>query len=131
MQTNATFGEFEDLFLYLPVPVVHIAYHVRDLIEGVYPKAIETPKPKENHADYALGTGKGSEIFSYICPMDKYVRLGFYYGDVLPDPAGLLVNEGKRMVHVKLYTLAEAARPEIRALLVAAVQERKLKLRVV
>ena len=131
MHTNPSFGTFEDLFPLLPVPIALIAYRVRDLIEAVYPTATETPKPKENHADYALGqspgpgSGKRNEIFGYLCPMEKYVRLGFYYGDALPDPAGLLVGEGKRLRHVKIHTLAEAERPEIRALIVAAVQERK------
>jgi hypothetical protein len=37
----------------------------------------------------------------------------------------LLVGEGNRLRHVKLYTLDEAERPEIRALIQAAVQERK------
>ncbi len=125
MQTNTSFGQFEDLFIMFPVPIVHIAYRVRELIETIYPKATETPKPKENHAEYAIGSGRRSEIFGYICPMEKYVRLGFYYGDVLADPAGVLVEEGKRVRHVKISTMAEADRPEIRALITAAVQERK------
>ena len=125
MQTNTALGHFEDLFIMFPVPIVHIAYRVRELVEAIYPNAAEIPKPKENHAEYAIGSGKRSEIFSYICPMEKYVRLGFYYGDALPDPAGVLVGEGKRLRHVKLFTMAEAERPEIRALITAAVQERK------
>ncbi len=132
MQTNTTFGQFEDLFPLMPVPIALIAYHLRALIETLAPNATEIPKPKENHAEYALRVGEGhskqAEIFGYLCPMDKYVRLGFYYGDALPDPGGLMVREGKRLMHVKVHTLAEANRPEIRALIVAAVQERKTTL---
>lgn len=125
MHTNTTFGQFEDLFLFLPVPIALTAYHLREVIETILPGATEIPKPKENHAEYAIGKGKQSEIFGYICPMEKYVRLGFYYGDALPDPVGVLVGEGKRMRHVKISTLAEAQKPEIRALIAAAIQERK------
>ena len=125
MHTNPSSGTFEDLFPMLPVSIAHISYRLRELIEAVSPHVTETSKPKENHADYAIGSNKRNEIFGYICPMEKYVRLGFYYGDALPDPARLLVGEGKRLRHIKLYTLAEAERPEIRALIAAAVQERK------
>lgn len=128
MQTNTSYGQFEDLFPLLPVPIALTAYHLREMIETLLPNATETPKPKENHAEYAIGSGKQSEVFSYICPMEQYVRLGFYYGDALPDPAGLLVAEGKRMKHVKIPTLTEAQKPEIRALIVAAIQERKTTL---
>jgi hypothetical protein len=130
MHTNTSSGTFEDLFPMLPVFIAHISYRLRELIEAIYPHATETSKPKENHAAYAVGSNKRNEIFGYICPMEKYVRLGFYYGDALPDPAGLLVGEGKRLRHIKLYTLADAERPEIRALIAAAVQERKATLRV-
>ncbi len=125
MQTNTTYGQFEDLFILLPVPIALTAYHLRELIETLLPKGAEIPKPKENHAEYAIGSEKPSEVFGYICPMEKYVRLGFYYGDALPDPADLLLEEGKRMRYVKISTLAEAQAPEIRALIVAAIQERK------
>ena len=140
MHTNPSRGTFEDLFPLLPVPIAHrmatIAYHLRGLVEAVYPDATDgkavsaIPKPKKNHAEYALGqspgpgSGKRNAIFGYICPMEKYVRLGFYYDGALPDPSGLLVGEGNRLRHVKLYTLDEAERPEIRALIQAVVQER-------
>jgi hypothetical protein len=128
MQTNTTYGQFEDLFPLMPVPMALIAYHLRALIETLASNAVETPKPKESHAEYSLRLGDGhskqAEIFGYISPMDQYVRLGFYYGDVLPDPGGLLVSEGKRLRHVKIPTLAAAKQPEIRALIVAAIQER-------
>jgi len=133
MHTNESRGTFEDLFSLLPVSIALIAYHLRGLFESITPALTEIPKPKENHAEYAIGPGKRrwvhrDEVFGYICPMEQYVRLGFYYGDALPDPAGLLSGEGKRLRHVKLTTLAEAERPEIRALIKAAVQERKAAL---
>lgn len=124
MQTNPALGYFEDLFPLLPVPIALLAYRLRDLIENVAPKAFEMPNPKEHHADYGLGPNR-REFFSYLCPMDTCVRLGFYYGDALPDPAGLLIKEGKGIRHIQLTTLADVDRPEIRALLQAAVAERK------
>ena len=57
--------------------------------------------------------------------MKDYVRLGFYYGGALPDPRKKLVGEGKRLRHIKIYSLVEVDRPEVRRLLAAAIQERK------
>ena len=39
----------------------------------------------------------------------------------LPDPAGLLEGTGAKMRHVKVRTLADVARPELRALVVQGV----------
>jgi hypothetical protein len=47
----------------------------------------------------------------------QHVTLGFSRGVDLPDPAGLLRGAGKAMRHVRLTTLADLGRPEIRALL--------------
>ncbi|GAB4580670.1 MAG: hypothetical protein Fur0022_34120 [Anaerolineales bacterium] len=124
MNTNTSFSHFEELFILLPVSITLITYRLRDVIEEAAPKGLETPIPKENHADYSLGPNRW-DTFCYLSPLEKHVQLGFYYGDALPDPASLLVYEGKRTRHVKIHTLAEAEQPEIRTLILAATQERK------
>ena len=64
--------------------------------------------------------------FGYINAFQGHVNVGFYHGDALPDPAGLLQGTGKRMRHVKLKpghepnpaplaALIEAAYADIRA----------------
>jgi hypothetical protein len=108
--------------------VKKVARSLRKLIAAVHPDAVEVPRPAEHHAEYALGAARSGEVFGYICPLDGYVRLGFYYGGALPDPKKLLVGEGKRLRHVKLYTPEEADQPAIRALIEAAVAERKRSL---
>jgi hypothetical protein len=40
--------------------------------------------------------------FGYVNAFKVHANVGFYYGAMLPDPAGLLEGEGKRMRHVKL-----------------------------
>ena len=87
------------------------------------------PRPAENHAEYGVGLNRATEIFGYLCPVKDYVRLGFYYGSALPDPRKRLVGEGERLRHIKIYSLVEADRPEVRRLLVAAIHERKKTLR--
>jgi hypothetical protein len=40
--------------------------------------------------------------FAYVNSFKDHVNVGFFYGALLEDPAGLLEGSGKRMRHVKL-----------------------------
>src|SRR5580704_10632980 len=40
--------------------------------------------------------------FGYVNAFKTHVNVGFFYGAMLEDPAGLLEGSGKRMRHVKL-----------------------------
>ena len=40
--------------------------------------------------------------FGYVNSFKNHVNVGFFYGAMLADPAGLLEGSGKRMRHVKL-----------------------------
>ena len=40
--------------------------------------------------------------FGYVSAFKAHANVGFFYGAMLADPAGLLEGEGKRMRHVKL-----------------------------
>ena len=124
MQTDSSRGTFEEVMGNTTPEVAAIADRLRALIISVYPEVTEVPRPAEQHVDYGIGLNR-AQIFGYLCPMKDYVRLGFYYGGMLPDPRKRLVGEGKRLRHVKIYSLGEADRPEIRRLVVAAIQERK------
>jgi hypothetical protein len=50
----------------------------------------------------------GDVPFGYVNAFKKHVNVGFYYGALLEDPAGLLEGSGKRMRHVKLRPGAES-----------------------
>ena len=54
----------------------------------------------------------------YIAPQKKgYVNFGFFFGAELPDPKNLLVGEGKRLRHVKIWSVEEAKNPELAKLI--------------
>jgi len=40
--------------------------------------------------------------FGYVNAFSRHANVGFFYGAMLDDPAGLLEGDGKRMRHVKL-----------------------------
>lgn len=44
----------------------------------------------------------GDAPFGYVNVFTSHVNVGFFYGAALPDPARLLLGNGKLMRHVKL-----------------------------
>jgi hypothetical protein len=44
----------------------------------------------------------GDAAFAYVNAFRAHAGVGFFHGASLPDPAGLLEGNGKRMRHVKL-----------------------------
>jgi len=60
----------------------------------------------------------------YIAPQKKgYVNFGFFFGAGLPDPKKLLIGEGKRLRHVKIWSVAEAKNPALGKLVAATWKE--------
>ena len=60
----------------------------------------------------------------YIAPQRKgYVNFGFFFGAGLPDPEKLLVGEGKRLRHVKIWSVDEAKNPALAKLIGATWKE--------
>jgi hypothetical protein len=54
----------------------------------------------------------------YIAPQKKgYINFGFFFGAGLPDPKKLLVGEGKRLRHVKVWAVEEARSPALAKLI--------------
>jgi hypothetical protein len=58
--------------------------------------------------------------FGYVNSFKSHVNVGFFYGAVLEDPAGLLEGSGKRMRHVKLKPGPERNTAALRDLIEAA-----------
>jgi hypothetical protein len=55
----------------------------------------------------------------YIAPQKKgYVNFGFFFGTGVPDPESLLEGEGKRIRHVKIWSVEEAKNPALAQLIV-------------
>jgi Domain of unknown function (DU1801) len=125
MRTDTSRGTFDDVIGGSPAQIVAIAHKLRDTIAALHPDILEVPRPAEQHADYGIGPDQRHEIFVYICPMPKYVRLGFYYGAALADPYQALAGAGKRLRHLKLASLAELESEVVEQLLAAALEERK------
>jgi hypothetical protein len=68
--------------------------------------------------------------FGYVNIFKAHVNVGFFQGAALPDPAGLLEGNGKRMRHVKLKIGAEVDSAALSALVVAAYLDVKARLEI-
>jgi Domain of unknown function (DU1801) len=66
--------------------------------------------------------------FGYVNSFKSHVNVGFFYGAVLGDPAGLLEGSGKRMRHVKLKPGREFNAAALRDLINAAYLDIKVRL---
>jgi hypothetical protein len=122
---------FNQVVSRVPEEVQALARAVRELVYDVLPQTVEVVWPKQGSVGWGTGPKKFSEQFAYLMPFKRHVTLGFYYGGELPDPTGLLPESGGRQVggtlamrSLKLTSSAEASRPELRSLLVAAVRHR-------
>lgn len=113
-------GDFAGVVAKASPAMAEIAHAARGLIADVLPGVTEVPWAKQGTAGYGVGPKKMSEHFAYIAPMKAHVNLGFMYGADLDDPASILQGGGKLLRHIKLRSLDDVKRPEVRALLAAA-----------
>jgi hypothetical protein len=56
------------------------------------------------------------------------VRLAFYYGSTLPDPAGILLGGGSQNRFIQLGSARDLRKPEVEALIRAAIAQGKAPL---
>ena len=85
------------------------------------------PKAQEFIYQDAIRYSFSDSTFDQICyilPQRKgYVNFGFFFGAGLPDPEKLLIGEGKRLRHVKVWSVDEAKNPALAKLIAATWNE--------
>jgi hypothetical protein len=121
----ARLGSFEDLLDDADEAVRAIALALRAVVLEVHPDTVEVVRLGERAATYGVGPKKMSEGYTYVMPQSSWVNLGFYHGAALADPDGLLEGTGADMRHVKVRSVEEAESPAVRALIEAALAERR------
>jgi hypothetical protein len=106
-----------------------VAIAVRDLVYDVLPETVEVVWPRQRTVGWGTGPRKYSEHFCYLLPYAGHVTLGFYRGGELPDPSGLLPGgeaipdrNGLSMRSLRLTTVEDVRRPELRALIDVATR---------
>lgn len=126
--TATRFGTFDELMAASEAALRPVAMKLRQLVLDVHPDAIEVVRLGDRAATYGLGPRKMSEGYCYVLPYTHWVNLGFFQGAQLPDPEGLLEGTGAKLRHVKVRSVEAAEEPAIRALVEAALAERRAAL---
>ena len=102
-----------------------LAAEVRALVKELIPRSVE-----HVHMGWEVitfgSTAKMGDAFAALAFRPTYVNVQFMDAAELPDPKRLLEGTGKRMRHVKVYTVDRARSLELRALITAAAQRRGL-----
>jgi hypothetical protein len=82
----------------------------------------------DNYNFFVIGysaTERPSDCIVSLAANAKGVGLSFYYGATLPDPHKILLGSGNQNRFIRLQSAAVLARPEVKALLRAAVIQAK------
>ena len=69
----------------------------------------------------------GNLALGYVNAFRTHVNIGFFFGSVLPDPAGLLVGTGRFMRHVKVSTDVPQPEQALQELIAAAYADLKAR----
>lgn len=85
----------------------------------------------DNYNFFVIGyssTLRPSDCFAQLVADAHGVRLAFYYGSTLPDPAGILLGGGNQNRFIRLASARELGKPEVEALIRAAIAQGKAPL---
>lgn len=106
----------ENLLLQYDKEVFNDALKLRDVILLNLPGITEQIDIPAKMTAYCFGQ-KYSEMVCTIIPSKKGLKLGFYKGNELPDPDGLLEGTGKISRYVLIKSGKEISSPAIKQLL--------------
>ncbi len=85
----------------------------------------------DNYNFFVIGycsTERPSDCIVSLVANAKGIGLSFYYGATLPDPTGILEGSGSQNRFVRLAGATDLAKPEVEALIAAAIQQARTPL---
>ena len=90
-------SEIDDYLSPYPVEVQAAANELRALIKDTVPGVSEKLVRGWQLIGYRAPAAAGSRYFCFIAPQEGRVRLGFEWGALMADEAGLLQDKGKQV----------------------------------
>ncbi len=130
VETVAKHGTWSGVFGRRSKDVKEIAEHIRALVIGLHPDAVEVPRNKDKTVAYGFGEKKLSEGYCYLAPQRGHLSVGFWWGAMLEDPNGMLEGKGKKLRHVKISDTVTAKSAKVAQLVHLAIEERRTGLAV-
>jgi len=119
-----TADDFETLLQPHTPAVAETARALRLVLAEAFPDAIE----QVDFGNKLLAVGKSMamrDLTFAIIPHSAHVNLQLPDGVDLPDPDGLIEGTGKRIRHVKVRSVGDAAAPWLRAVIAAQLAHRR------
>lgn len=104
-----------------------IGYAVRELVLQELPGVTETHDIPANMLAYGYGPGYKDHVCTII-PSKKGIKLGFYKGTELPDPAGVLTGSGKVHKYVEVKSVKDPGDQVLKALLAHALKACRIRM---
>ena len=104
--------------------VARLIRSVRKALRKRLPGAVELVY--DNYNFFVIGfcaSERPSDCLFSLAANSKGVGLSFYYGSTLPDPGKILLGSGNQNRFIRLESAATLDRPEVEALLSAAVAQ--------
>lgn len=112
---------FEEICNKYPGKVSDLAFSLRSFLFKHLPDIAEYIDNTANLAGYGYGSGYKDTLVSMIFSK-KGLKLGFYKGATLPDPAKLLKGTGKVHKYVEFMSLDDISNPAFLKLLKEALK---------
>ena len=118
--TAAPAADIERLLKEHPPELQAIEQALRATIRAAAPAAVETVDFGNKLIAFGWSMRMRDLLFAIICHR-SWVNVQLADGADLPDPAGIVEGTGKKIRHVKVRTLQEAAGPALQALIQAQI----------
>lgn len=118
------YGFFDQIMKDYDETIIEISKCLRVLMTKLPAEIFEVPWPKQSIIGYGIGPKKMTQHFCYIAPQKKYVNLGFYNGANISDPYGILEGNGKKLRHIKIYSVDDCKQQSIYDMILLAMKER-------
>ncbi len=117
-------GNYDDLLNMAAIELQPIMIKLRELVFELHPETCEVVRLGDKAASFGVGPAKMKESYLYIMPHKSWVNLGFYQGAMLYDHTNILEGTGKQLRHIKIHNLTQISQPEIKELMLQAINLR-------
>ncbi|HUR66227.1 MAG TPA: DUF1801 domain-containing protein [Chitinophagaceae bacterium] len=108
--------KIEEILSNYDEPVASLALQVRNFLLKELKNITEIPDPAAKMIAYGYGPGY-TDMICTILLSKREVKLGFYKGSELPDPASLLTGTGKVHRFVEIKTAQDLKNPALEKLI--------------
>jgi hypothetical protein len=110
----------EEFLAAFPPAIQALAEQLRTLVKRTVPNADEAVYVGWHLIGYRVREGRRSRYFCFVAPFEDRVALGFEYGVLLRNDAGLLEGDGTQVRYVTIRGAKDIREPELAALIAEA-----------